>query len=97
MKTRAKRIEPVRDICDMLFSKIEKPKNFKRCIANNVGGNRYRINIYNTHYDESDLEFQTIQSYICKVNGDELLFGQHKRTRPGIHGVTMEWLPQPPA
>jgi hypothetical protein len=96
MKTIEKKNEPVMDVCDMLFSKIERPKNFKRCIASNVGGNKYRINIYNSHYDESDLEFQTIQSYICKVDGNELLFGKHKRTSPGIHGVTMEWLPQPP-
>lgn len=97
MKTQTKHTWPVFDICSMLFTKIEKPKNLKHCIANDVGNNKYRINLYTTYTDESDLEFQKISSYICRVDGDDLLFGVAKRTSPGIHGVHMEWQTSPPA
>lgn len=82
-------------ICAMLFKKIEKPKNLKHCIANDVGNNRYRINLYTTYTDETDLEFSKISSYMCKLKDDELLFGVAKRTEPGINGVHMEWHPYP--
>ena len=35
-----------------LFSIIEKPKGFLRTKVINVYGNRYRVNVYVTYYDE---------------------------------------------
>ena len=95
MVNQKKRMGPVVNVCDLLFKKIDKPKNLKHCIANDVGNNRYRINLYTTYTDETDLEFSKISSYMCRVDGDELLFGVAKRTEPGIHGVHMEWHPNP--
>lgn len=96
MKKQKQSMGPVVDVCSMLFTKIDKPRNLKHCIANDVGNNKYRINLYTTYTDESDLEFQKIDSYICRLDGNELLFGVAKRTSPGIHGVHMEWYSNPP-
>lgn len=63
-------------VCDLLFTQIEKPKNFETCRAINVYDNRYRVNIYTRKYDEIyDVEKVRItQSYFCKLaDKDELI------------------------
>lgn len=57
-------------VCDLLFSQIEKPKNFETCRAINVYDNKYRVNIYTKKYDEIyDVEQVRItQSYFCKLS-----------------------------
>ena len=63
-------------VCDLLFTQIEKPNNFETCRAINVYDNRYRVNIYTRKYDEIyDVEKVRItQSYFCKLaDKDELI------------------------
>jgi|688.fasta_scaffold67566_7 hypothetical protein len=61
------------DVCDILFSQVEKPKRFKMCKAINVYDNKYRINVY-THEVINDLDSQRIsRSYFARLNDDDSL------------------------
>lgn len=68
------------DICDLLFTKIQEPKNLEKCKATNVYGDRYRIDLYTKNYDNIyDLEkIKLDQSFFCSFNGETLLFGKAK-------------------
>lgn len=62
------------DICDLLFKKIQKPKNMVHCKAVNVYDNRYRINVYTKKYDPIyDIDkIRITESYFCKLKEGDL-------------------------
>jgi hypothetical protein len=74
MKTLKPRVEPLVDVCDLLWQQVDKPLNLEMCRAINVYDNRYRINVYTRKYDqEFDIERVRItQSYFAQLEGTEL-------------------------
>ena len=68
-------MEPMVDVCDLLWKQIDKPLNIEMCRAINVYDNRYRINVYTRRYDkEFDIDRVRItQSYFAQLDGDELI------------------------
>lgn len=68
-------MEPLVDVCDLLWKQVDKPLNLEMCRAINVYDNRYRINIYTSKYDkEFDLErIRITQSYFAHLEGDDLI------------------------
>jgi hypothetical protein len=75
MKPQKQSMEPMVDVCDLLWKQIDKPSNLEMCKAINVYDNRYRINIYTRKYDqEFDIERVRItQSYFAQLDGQDLI------------------------
>ena len=65
------------DVCDLLFKEIDKPKNFEKCDAKSTYSNHYRVNIYTREYDTLHHidRIRLSDSYLCAIDGKELLFG----------------------
>lgn len=60
-------------VLEMLFEKVEKPKNYFRIRAINVYDNAYRVNIW-CEYEENNLTKRKIgYSYFVKIYGNELV------------------------
>ena len=65
------------DVCDLLFKEIDKPKNFEKCDAKSTYSNHYSVNIYTREYDDLHHidRIRLSDSYLCAIEGKELLFG----------------------
>lgn len=86
MRTDPKSIEVDGVVCDMLLSKIGKPKGLVMCRAINLYDNRYRINVY-TKTMVDDIESKRI-SYSCfaKLDNDQLHIVMET---PGASGLAL--------
>lgn len=86
MKTEPKSIEVDGVVCDMLLSKIGKPKGLVMCRAINLYDNRYRINVY-TKTMVDNIESKRI-SYSCfaKLDNDQLNIVMET---PGASGLAL--------
>lgn len=67
------------DVCSLLFKEVDRPSNLVKCDAKNVYDNKYRVNLYTRHWDEVyQIERISLSnSFWCKVDNDQLLFGTH--------------------
>jgi len=67
------------DVCSLLFKEVDRPTNLVKCDAKNVYDNKYRVNIYTRHWDDVyQIERISLSnSFWCKVDNDQLLFGTH--------------------
>lgn len=77
MKNLARNMSLPVDVCGLLFKEIDKPKNFEKCDAKSTYSNHYRVNIYTREYDNRNhIDCTRLSdSYLCCVEGSELLFG----------------------
>lgn len=60
---------------DAIFDKVEKPKGFLFVKSHNVYNDRYRVNIYSDHVENSELNImgkRISHSYFCKYDGENL-------------------------
>lgn len=63
------------EILELLWDKVEKPKNYLKIKVVNVYDNAYRINIW-CEYDDPIMKLKKVkigQSYFCKLYGNELV------------------------
>tara|TARA_B100001769_G_scaffold140806_1_gene110269 strand:+ start:693 stop:1061 length:369 start_codon:yes stop_codon:yes gene_type:complete len=74
------------DVCSLLFKEIDRPKNFEKCDAKSTYSNHYRVNIYTREYDNLHQidRIRLSDSYLCSLDGDELLFGT-------VHQQKLHW------
>lgn len=59
-----------KNICDIIFNHVDRPKDYLMCKSVNVFDDKYRVNIYTKRYVEGIEGNQIKHSYFCKFNND---------------------------
>lgn len=67
-----KKLEENPEVCDVLLSKVGKPKDMIMCRAINVYDDRYRVNIYTRRYVDNIEGVSISSSYFVNYSNKKL-------------------------